>query len=55
MESVYDNQFINQKVAAMVIFEYIEIWYNRERLHSALGYRTPIQMEELLNRQPLAA
>jgi transposase InsO family protein len=54
-ECVYGNQFINQKAAARVIFEYIEIWYNRERLHSGLGYRTPIQMEELLNPKSLAA
>jgi len=39
----------------MEIFEFIEIWYNRERLHSALGYRTPTQMEQLLIYQPLAA
>lgn len=32
----------------MQIFEYIEIWYNRKRLHSALDYRTPMEMESLL-------
>lgn len=54
-ECVYGNKFINQKDAAMEIFQFIEIWYNRERLHSGLGYRTPIQMEELLNIKFLAA
>ena len=54
-ECVYGIRFENQQAAAMTIFEYIEVFYNRERLHSALGYRTPTQMEELLNYQPLAA
>ncbi|WP_460970350.1 IS3 family transposase, partial [Pontibacter aydingkolensis] len=54
-EGVYGNRFENQKAAAVEIFEYIEIFYNRERLHSSLGYRTPKQMEEKLNRKPLAA
>jgi putative transposase len=54
-EGVYGNQFENKQAAAMEIFEFIQIWYNRERLHSSLGYRTPAQMEELLFYQPLAA
>jgi putative transposase len=54
-ECIYGNKFINQKAAAMAIFEYIEMFYNRERLHSSLGYCTPVQMEDLLNRQNLAA
>jgi putative transposase len=55
VEGVYGNRFENQKVAAMEIFQFIEIWYNRVRLHSSLGYRTPVQMEELLNQNSLAA
>jgi putative transposase len=27
------------------VFAYIESYYNRQRIHSALGYRTPEQME----------
>ncbi len=30
---------------ANAIFEYIEIFYNRQRRHSSLGYRTPIEFE----------
>ena len=29
------------------IFEYVEIWYNRERLHSSLDYNSPVTYEEL--------
>jgi len=31
------------------LFDYIEVFYNRQRRHSSLGYRTPCEMEELFN------
>lgn len=34
-----------------VVFEFIEIWYNRKRLYSGLNYRTPAEMEKLLTKQ----
>jgi putative transposase len=59
-ECVYDYKFENQQVAATTVFEYIEVWYNRKRIHrpatrSSLGYRTPAQMEKLLNQYALVA
>ena len=31
--------------ARQVIFEHIEVWYNRQRLHSSLGYLSPAAFE----------
>jgi hypothetical protein len=41
-----DNQvFSSRAQARREIFEYIELYYNNQRLHSALGYQTPRQYE----------
>lgn len=34
-------KFKNPQQAQLAVFQYIEIWYNRKRIHSALGYQTP--------------
>ena len=54
-ECVYQNKFINKQQAAVVVFEYIETWYNKKRLHFALGYMSPKEFEEFLNNQKIAA
>lgn len=40
---------------ANAIFDYIEIFHNRQRRHSALGYRTPIEHELLFKTEPTTA
>jgi len=40
------HQFASHLVARSTIFEYIEAWYNRKRLHSTLGYRSPMEFEQ---------
>ena len=39
------SQFATRAEARSSIFEYIEVWYNRERLHSSLGYCSPVEFE----------
>lgn len=46
VELVHDANWETRDQAARDIFEFIEIWYNRQRRHSSLGYRTPVQYEE---------
>lgn len=44
----YDRYFASFRQAKIALFEFIEIWYNRQRIHASIGYRTPIQMEQIL-------
>jgi putative transposase len=45
VELVHRRKFKTRAEAQAAIFEYIEVWYNQRRLHSALGYRSPIEYE----------
>ena len=40
---------------ANAIFEYLEIFYNRQRRHSALGMRTPVEYEIIHQTRDIAA
>jgi putative transposase len=46
-----DAAFVTRGQAREEIFEYIEIFYNRMRLHSTLGYRSPAEFEEARERK----
>ena len=41
-----DKPFKTRAEAKSIIFEYIEVWYNRERMHSTLGYLSPMEFEQ---------
>lgn len=43
--------FDTYQQARAAIFEYIESWYNRKRLHSSLGYKTPVEAEQELKQK----
>lgn len=41
--------------ARLAVFEFIEVWYNRQRRHSSLGYLTPAEYDQRLALSPKAA
>jgi len=45
-ELIGDRIFASRPEARAAIFEYLEVFYNRRRLHSYLGYVTPVEYEE---------
>jgi len=45
LELVYRRHFDTRAQARTEIFEYIEIFYNRQRIHSALDYNSPVDFE----------
>lgn len=47
-EQIYGNKLITKGQMKAELFEYIEIWYNRERRHSTLGNLT---IEQFNNKE----
>lgn len=45
-ELIHQADYDTREAARQSIFEYIEVFYNRERRHSALGYLSPAAFEE---------
>ncbi len=54
-ELVADANWLTRRHAARSLFEYLELWYNRQRRHSSLGYRTPVEYAVLLAQTQQAA
>ncbi len=46
-ELVAFENFLTREEAKAKIFEYIEVFYNRQRRHSTLGYLSPVEFEEI--------
>jgi len=44
-ELVYFERYQTREEARLSIFEYIEVFYNRKRRHSAIGYKNPVEFE----------
>jgi transposase InsO family protein len=48
-ELIYQERYATHEQARRSIFEYIEVFYNRQRKHSSLDYRSPVEFEAALN------
>jgi putative transposase len=44
-ELTHHESYATRDQARRSLFEYIEVFYNRRRLHSTLGYRSPADYE----------
>lgn len=45
VEEIYRNQYFTHEQATRAVVDYIDCFYNPVRLHSALGFKSPIQFE----------
>lgn len=54
-ELLAESDFRSRDEARQAIFVFIEVWYNRERRHSSLGYLSPVAYEAQLAEAELAA
>lgn len=46
-EWIYRNTYSNAKELKALVFEYIEIWYNKKRQHSSLGFLSPVEYKTI--------
>ncbi|MEG0806706.1 MAG: IS3 family transposase, partial [Lachnospiraceae bacterium] len=53
-EKIYLHTYQDFREARRTIFEYIEFWYNRKRIHSAIDYMTPQQKEDIELKSSMA-
>jgi len=47
-ELIYLEEFDTHEQAQTAVFEYVEVFYNRQRCHSANGYLAPLAYEQTL-------
>ena len=45
-ELVYHERYLTRQAARTSIFDYIEVFYNRQRIHGTLGYLSPDHFEQ---------
>ena len=45
VEAIHGERFVNREAVRRSVFEYIEVDYNRTRLHSSLDYTRPANYE----------
>jgi transposase InsO family protein len=49
-ELLADHKFPTRLEASRALFEFVDVWYNRQRRHSTLSYRTPAEFEEQMRK-----
>jgi transposase InsO family protein len=49
VELVYQHKYRSRQEAKASIFEFVEVFYNRRRRHSSLGYKSPVEYEASFN------
>ena len=49
IECLHRQEFARRDQAQAAAFDYIETFYNRGRLHSALGFKSPVDFEQQTN------
>ena len=54
VELLHRRAWATRTAARLAIFEYVEVWYNRQRRHSTLGYATPAEYEALASKPAIA-
>jgi putative transposase len=55
VECIDGVRYKSRDKARSCLFDYIEIFYNRQRLHSSLGYLSPLAYEQQYDRLPFVA
>jgi transposase InsO family protein len=53
VEGVFNQGFKTREEATLCIFEYIELFYNRKRMHSAINYLSPVEFEKSCSNENL--
>jgi putative transposase len=46
-EEVYLSKYDSFETARIALFQFIEGWYNRKRIHGSIGYLTPDEYEKM--------
>jgi transposase InsO family protein len=54
IEWIYGTSYADEQALRLYVFEYIELFYNRKRLHSSLGYLPPAEFMRQYYQQPRA-
>ena len=52
-ELVHHDSYRTRHEAKTSLFDHLEVFYNRQRIHSAIGYQTPLACEQQWNENAL--